>query len=557
MCFQDCLNLDNIVSLDPLHLHPCRLLSQFFSELDHATIYNYQNYAASDFGEVALLGALTTAGTIISAVLKPPIARISEVAGRAETYIAVVLFYIVSYILCASAPSFALYAGGYVVYCIGQTGMQILNQVIVADITSSRWRGLANGLVNLPFMIIPWVSAFIVDSALLNIGWRWGIGMFAIIMPVASLAVIAPLLWYQRRFKRAGGTIHHSISFRDFLTQIDLGGMILLCGGCALLLLPIALAGNNSHGWKAPWIPALITVGVVSLAILVYYEARIAAKPVIPPRFVKNVSLVLAFLIGLLDAFAYSITHTYMYAWATVVHDFSARNATFLTYTAGCVQVLTGLATGYVMFRTKRYKFLLLLGIVIRLIGYGFMMRLRGANNSIAEIFLMQVIQGAGSGAVGTVVIVVAQVVVPREELAQSTALELLFIYMGNSLGSAIAGTIYTSLFKGRLRFWLGSDAPQSAIDDVYDKITEVLPDPSSPERTAVNHAYSDILRFMTIGALVASALPMVMIWFLPNYKLSDNHNLANDLSDSTQPATGEDDAEETTLKKWQRRIRW
>ncbi|KIV95602.1 hypothetical protein PV10_03233 [Exophiala mesophila] len=526
-------------------------------ELDHATIYNYQNYAASDFGEVALLGALTTAGTIISAVLKPPIARISEVAGRAETYIAVVLFYIVSYILCASAQSFAQYAGGYVAYCIGQTGMQILNQVIVADITSSRWRGLANGLVNLPFMIIPWVSAFIVDSALLNIGWRWGIGMFAIIMPVASLAVIAPLLWYQRRFQRAGGTIHQSISFRDFLTQIDLGGMILLCGGCALLLLPIALAGNNSHGWKAPWIPALITIGVVSLAILVYYEARIAAKPVIPPRFVKNVSLVLAFLIGLLDAFAYSITHTYMYAWATVVHDFSARNATFLTYTAGCVQVLTGLATGYVMFRTKRYKFLLLLGIVIRLIGYGFMMRLRGANNSIAEIFLMQVIQGAGSGAVGTVVIVVAQVVVPREELAQSTALELLFIYMGNSLGSAIAGTIYTSLFKGRLRFWLGSDAPQSAIDDVYDKITEVLPDPRSPERTAVNHAYSDILRFMTIGALVASALPMVMIWFLPNYKLSDNHNLANDLSDSTQPATGEDDAEETTLKKWQRHIRW
>lgn len=52
--------------------------------------------------------------------------------------------------------------------------MQILNQVIVADITSSRWRGLANGLVNLPFMIIPWVSAFIVDGALANIGWRWG-----------------------------------------------------------------------------------------------------------------------------------------------------------------------------------------------------------------------------------------------------------------------------------------------------------------------------------------------------------------------------------------------
>lgn len=48
-----------------------------------------------------------TAGTILSAVLKPPIARISDVAGRAETYVAVVIFYIISYILCASAQSFA------------------------------------------------------------------------------------------------------------------------------------------------------------------------------------------------------------------------------------------------------------------------------------------------------------------------------------------------------------------------------------------------------------------------------------------------------------------
>jgi len=166
--------VDDLVSLLLSFIALVQLPYTRNSELDHTTIYNYQNYAASEFGQIALLGALMTAGTIISAVLKPPIARISDVVGRAETYVAVVIFYIISYVLCASAKSFARYAGGYVIYCIGQTGMQILNQVIVADITSSRCRGLANGLVNLPFMIIPWASAFIVDSALANIGWRWG-----------------------------------------------------------------------------------------------------------------------------------------------------------------------------------------------------------------------------------------------------------------------------------------------------------------------------------------------------------------------------------------------
>ncbi|KIV84982.1 hypothetical protein PV11_00727 [Exophiala sideris] len=520
-------------------------------ELDHATIYNYQNYAASDFRDIPLLGVLNTAGTIVMAVLKPPIANVSEVAGRAETFIAVVALYVVSYILCASAHNFGQYAGGYVVYCIAQTGMQILNQIIVADITTSRWRGLANGLVNLPFMIIPWVSAFIVDSALATIGWRWGIGMFAIIMPICSIATVIPLVYFQRRIRKAGGRVRKKTTILGFLSKIDLGGMVLLSGGCAMLLLPIALAGNTPDHWRTPWIAALIAVGVIFLIALIFYESRVAARPIIPPHFIKNISLVIAFVVGLLDAFAYSITHTYMYAWVTVVHDFSPRNATFLTYTAGCVQVLTGLATGFIMYRSRRYKWLLVLGVVVRLIGYGLMMRLRGASNSIAELFIMQIVQGAGSGAVGTVVIVVAQIVVPRSELAQATALELLFIYLGTSLGSSIAGTIYTSLFKQRLRHWMGSQTPQSIIDTVYEAITNVGLQPGSSERNAVNHAYSDILRYMTIAALVASAIPMVMVWFLPNLRLNDDHNLATDLAESKNEEESMDQR-----KEWLQRLR-
>jgi MFS family permease len=109
------------------------------SELNNATVYNFQNYATSEFKEVSLLGALTTARTIVSAVLKPPVAKISDVLGRAETYCGAGLLYILSYVLCASANGYDQYAGSYIVYCIGQTSMQILNQIIVADITTARW----------------------------------------------------------------------------------------------------------------------------------------------------------------------------------------------------------------------------------------------------------------------------------------------------------------------------------------------------------------------------------------------------------------------------------
>ena len=385
---------------------------------------------------------------------------------------------VISYILCASSDGFNQYAGGYIIYCIGATGMQIINQVIVADITSSRWRGLANGLVTLPFMIIPWVSAFISDSALETIGWRWGIGVLAIILPACSTAVVIPLIVFQRRVTKLGGTIRSRTSFTGFFSKLDFGGLILLSGGFAMVLIPLALAGNALDGWRTPWIPALMVVGGISLILLIFYESRIAINPVIPPKFLRNISLILAWSMGLLDSFGFNITHTYMYAWATVVHEFSARDATFLTYTAGCMQVLTGLITGYVMFRWKRYKGILLVGVIVRLVGYGVMIRLRGANNSIFELFLVQLIQGAGSGVVGTVVLVVAQIVVGRSELAQSTALELLFIYLGQALGSAAAGAIYTNRFKDRLRHYLGTSATQQEINSVYDSITEVAPEP-------------------------------------------------------------------------------
>lgn len=404
-----------------------------------------------------------------------------------------IIVYIVAYILCATSRSFGMFAGGFIVYSIGQTGLQVLGQVIVADITTSRARGLANGLVQLPFMIIPWLSAFIVDSALANIGWRWGIAMYAIILPVCSCAIIVPLFYYQHRVSKIDPTARrkHKQSLKSFCSQIDLGGMVLLTTGLAMVLIPIALAGKTSNSWSAPWVPTLLSIGVLLLVALVFYESRFATRPVVPPHYLRNASLVLSFIIGLLDAFAYSITHTYMYAWVTVSHNFRARDATFLTYTAGCLQVVTGLLTGWIMYRRRRYKNLLIIGVVIRLIGYGVMLRLRGTSNHIAELFAVQIVQGAGSGAVGTVVIVVAQVVVEKAQLAQATALVLLCIYLGNAMGSSTAGCIYTSMFKDRLRTHLGSQASQETINAAFDKITGSLPKMGTPERMAINLAVS------------------------------------------------------------------
>mgnify|MGYP000845526832 CR=1 FL=1 len=438
-----------------------------------------------------MLATLGTVGSIISAVFKPPIAKISDVLGRAEAYTITISCYVLSYILCASSKTFNTYAAGYVFYAIGQTGTAVLNSIMVSDFSTMRWRGFAYNIIYVPFLITPWISALIVDSVVNGIGWRWGIGMFAILMPFCASFIIITLLYFQRRAKKSGIILIEKLTVYYFFSQIDLGGLLLLSGGFTMLLLPITLAATTTSRWKTPWVDALMGLGVVALICLYPYEKYAARHPVVPVRYFKTLSIVLTFLLTCIDNIGFGSTHTYLYPWSIAARNFSARDALFLAYTNGVMQCLIGIATGLVMYKTRRYKWLAFAGAIIRMIGYGVMIRLRTNTTSTAELFIMQLIQGLGSGIIETIVVVAAQIAVPHAELAQVTSLVLLGAFLGNGIGSAVAGGIYTDTLKERLRFRMGPGANETVIDGVYNSITGTLPTWGTPERTAINAAVS------------------------------------------------------------------
>ncbi|TVY85123.1 Siderophore iron transporter [Lachnellula suecica] len=489
-------------------------------ELDNSTVYTYQNYATSSFDKLSLLSTLSTAGTILFAVIKPPIAQLSNVIGRGETYVFTISCYILSYILMASSKSINAYAAGYILHTLGQSGTNIMNDIIISDISNTRWRGLAIGASFFPFLIIPWVSAIIVDSVVNGIGWRWGLGMLAIIMPFCAGVIITTLLYFQGKAKKAGVFRPTRITLYDFCSLIDLGGTVLFTCGFAMFLLPFTLAATTTSRWSTPYIDALLALGGVFLITLPFYEKYVAKHPLVPVHYFKNPTIIMSVLLIATDSLGFGATHTYLYPWATVAHNLSVRDATFYTFVNGVTQCLFGLIAGAIMFKTRKYKWLLMAAVTIRLIGYGVMIRLRGANNSIAEIVIVQLIQGTGSGIVQTAVVVSAQIVVPHAEMAQITALVICFSFLGSSIGSSIAGGIYTGTFKQALRSHLGDSASESLVDSLFDSILGVLPVWGSPERMAINLAYSDVLRYITYAALGTSAIGFILVWFMPNLLL-------------------------------------
>jgi len=58
--------------------------------------------------------------------------------------------------------------------CSGYTGLQLLTQIIIADMTTLKWRGLVSGLMSMPFIINAFVGSNIAANVLVGAGWRWG-----------------------------------------------------------------------------------------------------------------------------------------------------------------------------------------------------------------------------------------------------------------------------------------------------------------------------------------------------------------------------------------------
>lgn len=78
----------------------------------------------------------------------------------------------------------------------------MLTSIILADVTTLRYRAFAAGLLNIPWIINTFITAEIAQGILSSGGWRWGYGMFIIMVPACLVPVIGALLWGQRKAKK-------------------------------------------------------------------------------------------------------------------------------------------------------------------------------------------------------------------------------------------------------------------------------------------------------------------------------------------------------------------
>lgn len=96
---------------------------------------------------------------------------------------------------------------------------QMLQSITIADVTTLRYRAFWSGIFSMPYIINTFISAEVYNGVMSGGGWRWGYGMFAILVPTCLVPVVGSLLWGQWKAKKEGKLMLVPVPEKNFLKR--------------------------------------------------------------------------------------------------------------------------------------------------------------------------------------------------------------------------------------------------------------------------------------------------------------------------------------------------
>ncbi|KAG7795410.1 hypothetical protein KL929_004177 [Ogataea haglerorum] len=426
-----------------------------------------------------------------------------------------------------------------ILYAVGRIGYRVFQQVFIADTSSLINRGLMSQLPD-ALAAVPslYVGSIIQDAFIEHSTWRWGYGMWAIVMFVSCLVLTTMMYIVDRKTKSTGhdkiinsleglfeGGFLKKAGYYMFV-KLDLFGGVLMAVGLVLFFIPLTLTGTSSpYKWHEARLIALLIVGFVIFCLFLLWNTKIARYPFVQHQALLLKTTLLACTIVALDLCENSAFSTYMKTVLQVSDYVTVGEASRIDNSKkACVQVFS-VVGGLVMKYTKRSKLFVTSGIVLLYLGHVLLVCFVNTGDGMASkplLYMAEVSIGAGRGFYQCALQVIVQAVAGRHNIAMSTAFFLAFNSIGSLIGSAIAGSIWNTVVLSKLKKYLPEDSKNKATK-IYKSIKVALKyKKGTEERDAIAKAYREtqqIIGWATVGIITPMLLLML---FVHNVQLTD-----------------------------------
>ncbi|KAI6882682.1 MFS general substrate transporter [Hortaea werneckii] len=501
------------------------------TSLESQTTTNLTIYATSAFSAHSLVSTVLVVQGVVLSVVKPPMSKIADVFGRFEAFSLSVFIYVIGYVQQAAANNVKTYAAAQIFYSAGQTGLQILVQIFIADTSDLLNRALIVTLPDIPFLVNVWIGPPLANTILQRLSWRWGYGIWAIVLPVAFCPLALVLYLNQVKAERRG-LLPPSLfqgqskwkTIKSVWFELDAFGLLLICFGFSLILIPLTIGKKTS--WNDPTLIAMLVVGAVCVIGFPFWERSktLAPKAFFPKGLAKNKTVVagLAFAFFYFMAFYLSV-YPYFQSYLLVVKGLDVAQAGHIiqifTFAATVTSILVSLLIKY----TGRYRQFVTIGACVYVAGLVLMVFFRTQESSIGAIIGAQILIGIGGGICHGPAQLGVQASASHQEVAAATAAFLTLLEIGGAFGSAISGAIWSGNVLDKLKLYLPEETKARA-EDIYGNIGLAANGwpMGDPTREAINRAYQETMTMILMVA-VCVAIPCIFLSLLmKDYKLDE-----------------------------------
>ncbi|GAA6006045.1 hypothetical protein JCM10207_007324 [Rhodosporidiobolus poonsookiae] len=591
------------------------------TSLEGNTTPTVEPYFLSLLGEHSMLSSVVIVMAIAYAVGKPPMTKILDVFGRAEGICIAATLYSLGYLITAAATDVRVYIFARALSALGGQGIQLAQQIIVADTTTLANRGLITSTVSLPWLLTTWIGpplgAFFQRRG--PAGYRAAYAVFGILLPLVATVLFCTLWleWRKIRSKalREGRTpstrdlgfgvatraswhhehyhsqstsssprkernplpsafrspldaphlrdnaLHPSVSrdsiessdsftrqerreasaaaaaatelnkrkrwnktswdkVKELWQDLDMVGLVAMTLGCSLFLLPFTLATKRPESWGDPLVWLLIVLGAAILVFFGWYESRLAKVPLLPPRLLRNPTIVGGSLVGFFHFVSQFCYESFFTSFLQVARGHSPTDASYIGQSYIFSACVAAILAGSLAKVTNRYKWIGIAGVLIHALGVWLMMRSRDLNGSTFELVASQVIGGVGGGFTTIAVQIGCQSVVGHTDVAIATAIFLTITQIGGAVGGSIAGAVWSTTLPSRLKFHLPLE-DHHHIDQIIASLPYALSFPAeSVTRLAINRAYVDVQKVLNLLAMAMLAPALISMCVMKNVNL-------------------------------------
>jgi MFS family permease len=162
------------------------------------------SYVASSFKQHSLSNLPAQLADAFSAACYIPMAKVLDTWGRPQGFALMSACATIGLILMASCDSFAVYCAGNIFFYMGFGGMEYCVDVITADMSQLKNRGLAYAFTSSPYIITAFAGPKVANEFYYQVSWRWGYGCWAIIFPCFAAPLFFVLKYNLNQAKKQG-----------------------------------------------------------------------------------------------------------------------------------------------------------------------------------------------------------------------------------------------------------------------------------------------------------------------------------------------------------------